>query len=520
MMNSKLLARIKSVPRSDWLIAIGALIASALFGAAVSYFSGQDVNWDWRNYHDYAAWALWNDRYDTDVAPSGIQTFLNPIPYIPGYYLMNVVPSPFGHLTLGAIHGLNLFLVYALARVVFADQSRRLALTFSLIAVVISASGPIFRSEIGTSFIDVLTSLLILAGLCVCLRDHSNRLWVIALAGASIGLAVGLKLTNAPFAIAAAAVCALHARPVGSVVALAVGGAGAGLVSTGAWTITLWIEYANPLFPHFNAIFGSFEAHPQSISDDRFKADGLSEALAYPWLWLAGQHPTSEVAFRDARFALLYVIGAAFAGAWLQRREILRPADARLIIFVVISYVIWMYLFSIHRYMVVLELISGPLIVLLLARMLPTRYAAVAASAAGLAIVVWSEPANWGRTPWSDPYLGPQIPAEIMAQEDAAFVMVTKPLGYVARHLPESARLINISDPDIPIEKPGTILFERAIRIITESDSAWSIGIEGGYNRYDLLPHYGLRLPENPTCRYAVAADRATIEICRLEVAQ
>ena len=64
------------------------MIAGSLAaGAAYAWFAGEDINWDWRNYHEYNAFALINGRYDWDVAPAGIQTFLNPLAYVPAYLL-------------------------------------------------------------------------------------------------------------------------------------------------------------------------------------------------------------------------------------------------------------------------------------------------------------------------------------------------------------------------------------------------------------------------------------------------
>src|SRR6202043_3986805 len=81
---------------------------SLLAGAAYTWFAGEDINWDWRNYHDYNAFALINGRYHEDVAPAGIHSFLNPLAYLPAYLLRHHVGAPFWGILLGAIHGLNL----------------------------------------------------------------------------------------------------------------------------------------------------------------------------------------------------------------------------------------------------------------------------------------------------------------------------------------------------------------------------------------------------------------------------
>ena len=61
------------------------ILGSLLAGAAYTWFAGEDINWDWRNYHEYSAFALIHGRFNEDVAPAGIQTFLNPLGYLPAY---------------------------------------------------------------------------------------------------------------------------------------------------------------------------------------------------------------------------------------------------------------------------------------------------------------------------------------------------------------------------------------------------------------------------------------------------
>ena len=146
-----------------WAVIAGSLLA----GAAYTWFAGEDINWDWRNYHEYGAFALINERFNQDVAPGGFQTFLNPLAYVPAYLLRHHVGAPFWGLILGAIHGLNLALIYWFTRVVLGSVASGWTLAAS---VVIAAFGPMTLSEVGTSFADVLTALPVVAGLGLICR--------------------------------------------------------------------------------------------------------------------------------------------------------------------------------------------------------------------------------------------------------------------------------------------------------------------------------------------------------------
>ena len=50
-------------------IALGSLLAGAIY----TWFIGEDVNWDWLNYHEYNVWAVINDRYGIDAMPAGAE---------------------------------------------------------------------------------------------------------------------------------------------------------------------------------------------------------------------------------------------------------------------------------------------------------------------------------------------------------------------------------------------------------------------------------------------------------------
>jgi len=150
-------------------------LLSAVAGAFYSYISGEDINWDWRNYHEYVAFAVLNGRFNVDVAPGGFQTFLNPIVYVPAYVLRHSVGAPAWGILLGAIHGLNLVAIYWLSRSVLGSKASIWTIGASLL---IAAFGPMTLSEVGTSFADVLTSIPIIAALVLILGDGERRFLV------------------------------------------------------------------------------------------------------------------------------------------------------------------------------------------------------------------------------------------------------------------------------------------------------------------------------------------------------
>jgi hypothetical protein len=501
-------------------IALGSLLA----GAVYTWFAGEDVNWDWLNYHEYNVWAVLTGRYGIDALPAGFQTYFNPTVYFPVYYLRHLLPMPYGLMIIGAVHGLNLLLIYFLVRALLLNAATASAIGAS---ILIAAVGPMTLSEVGTSFSDILTALPVAGGCILILSadEKHNRRYV--LAGLLIGGAVGLKLTNAVYALGAAAAVLAASRPLVATLCLGLGGAVGAVVTGGAWSVMLWREMGNPIFPLFNAVFQSPELVPMNIMDWQFLPKGYLDALAYPFYWLVGDNRSSEYPFRDARFAVATVLLVFAVGrSLIARVKIFTQRDVQFLLFFIVSYAAWLGVFSIQRYAIVLELLCAPLIVLLIARCLvgqPEPSAAgalslrvnMAMAATAVLIALWSQPGDWFRRPWSNTF-NPAIPQPL--QQAADYLIVDKPIAYVAPLLPPQSRFFQIADIALPIMPDGA--FDRRIRAALKSPSpggAWELHMRGKPVREHLLERYGLRVdPSRPCVEIEGAWLGTVIEACPL----
>jgi len=510
------------------------IAGSALAGALYALHAGEDVNWDWQNYHDYAGFALLHGRFDLDVAPGGFQSYLNPLIYLLPYVVRHGLGAPWWGIVLGALHGLNLALIFWTARNLLGRAGNP---TGPLAAMIIAAFGPMTLSEVGTSFADILTAMPIIAGVALMFADDEAQgegqgQARIVIAGLLIGAATGLKLTNAIFLIGAGISLLLLARPLPALLRFGVG-SGVGVVATGGvWAFKLWRDFGSPLFPFYNTIFRASEAPLASIVDTRFMPQGVLDALAYPFDWLIGLHPSSEWPFRDPRFAVVIVLMLVVFGVSIRfKRELLRRRDCRLLFFFWGSYVPWLLAFSIQRYALVLELLSAPLIVLLLTRLVEawrsrsdarTRASTRALQAwtivMTLGIALWSQPTDWMRRPWSAPYR-PQL-AEAL-QVPATFLLLQKPLGYIVPILPSGSRAYQISDVVLPIV-PGGVLDRRIRAGLAQPlpGGIWALYLaespEGNPLRLELLDAYDLRIDPARACLRIPGAERVDVAACPL----
>ena len=136
--------------------------------------------------------------------PAQVQSFLNPLPYLPAYAVMKLGGPLAATAVLAAFHGLTVPLSVVLAR---HDPSADLDHPPAPLARPARGShsrgvtAPMFVSEIGTTFADVSTSTLILGGLALVIgaRNSPKSTSLLVGAGLAFGAATGLKLTNAVF---------------------------------------------------------------------------------------------------------------------------------------------------------------------------------------------------------------------------------------------------------------------------------------------------------------------------------
>jgi hypothetical protein len=433
-----------------------------LLACCISLGQGQDRNWDLLNYHLYNAFSLVDGRFARDLYPVGIQSYFSPLLDVP-YYLLSVrllpgLPRVVAFLA-GIPFGLLILVVLRIARIALPAKTPEEA-WLAPIATAIGISGTATWSEIGTTYGDIPVAVLGLAGLLAPLSLLANRAtmqrrpWHLAmlLAGFLIGCAAGLKPTAcilAPGGLAALSLTAGTMRRAGTGAIVFCLGWAAGFVLTyGWWGWLLDRRFGNPFFPMFNQVFASPFVPAVNNPDTRFMPRDVMQALFYPFFWLRGRaFVVAEVDVRDPRFALAYISIATLAICGLvrrvrfQARAGLPPVAAAICIFIVVSYVAWEGLFSILRYALGLEVLTGIVIVLGLraaANFLPwargsaTRLP-VACAIVMIAIVAVSSRPGWGRLRHYGASTfdihAPAIP------DGATIILADKPIGFAAPFL-------------------------------------------------------------------------------------
>jgi hypothetical protein len=379
----------ESLARSRWLVPL-------LFGAW-SLSLGVDANWDLRNYHLYGPFAFLHGKLAIDLAPAGLQSYFNPLLDIPYYVAIRALPAPLVAFAMGAIQGLNFVLLLSIARRVLSGVPEadriRVPLAVSL-AGVLTAN---FLSEVGNTMGDNVTALFVIGALRVAVgawdglvAGGRNALGRAALAGVIMGLAFGLKLTNGIYAVAlfASLLFAPGRATSRARMALVFGVAVlAGFCITGGfWMHEMWARFANPVFPQFSEWFPNALTRNVGIADDKWLPKGFLATLAWPFLFSLDSHRVGQVTIHQAIWPIVYVLFAAWAAiriSAIARGQATAAVDgpARMILaFVAVSYLVWIRMFGIARYLIPAEVLAPLACYILLTALLGNGRGRIAAA--------------------------------------------------------------------------------------------------------------------------------------------
>jgi len=469
-------------PQAAELISV--LCICVISTGAYAVYAGQDANWDQRNYHFYSVHAWLHGRTETDLAPGQVQTWINPLPHVPQYWLIRNLSPVGAGFGMGMLAGINGVLLWILTRRLLGGERSRFALWCAALVTLTGMTGSIYVSYVGTTFAEYLSSSLILAALIALLPlDRSYGTWSVSpllLCGFNLGLASGAKLTNVVFAMGMLATL-LILWPVmkfrlRGLLAFAIGGLVGFLVCGSFWAMKLWVTLGNPMFPFFNTVFESPLFDLVNIEDTRFPPKSLLyAAVTYPFVWFLGMHPTSEVPFREARFALVAVLVPFAMMVSLLRQHPsgtgnaalpnARPVTFWLLgLFFLFSYAIWLKQFGVQRYALPLELLAGAVALLSLIQLLWNRkQVAVVFGVLSILTILWTRPADWGRVPYGDDWFG--VAVTTPSSQGSLYLMLSgEPISYAIPFMSPKDRFVRL-DGNLPLE-PQAPLGRRAVEII------------------------------------------------------
>jgi Glycosyltransferase family 87 len=515
----------------------GWLCLAALAGALVTARLGPDASYDLRNYHLYNGFALLQGRVGHDLAPAQLQSFLAPaldLIYALALSALNRHPAALGAV-LALPQGLAAFLAWCLSRRLLAEATPArdwLAAAAALLGVT-GAGG---LSTLGSAMSEMLPACCVLGAL-LCLTAAPPRPgW----AGLLAGLAVGLKLTATPFAAGLAVAALLTGRPgrrrAASLAAFAAAALAGAAVLGGAWWLHLWLRFGDPVFPYFNQIFHSPWTAAVPGTDTRFLPRTARQALAYPLYWAVTPSTlVSELPLRDPRIALGWAAALILALRGLRQRQATQVTVACLAVWTV-GYTLWEAQFSILRYLVPLELLSGPFLLAAALRQggaeartrgrrspgpacAPLRStgwcAAVAAWVVVGAVIAVTVVPDWGRAPPGARSVAVRPPA--FAPGSLVVLLDPSPMAYVAAFVPLSVRFVGADNNLVHPGAPGRLARAVAAAIRAQKGPLWGLEAPGESPGAATATLRAYRLVRRPGCvRVRSNLDDNAILACKL----
>ena len=140
--------------------------------AGWTIFAGKDVNWDLLNYHYYAPFALLAGRLEQDFFAASAQSYLNPVGYLPFYLMVSAGwHSVAVSMALAAAHSLCIGFLYLISWKLLAHRGTRQRILLSCLAAALGGATAVYWATVGTSFLDPLLAVPMLAGLLLLLAD-------------------------------------------------------------------------------------------------------------------------------------------------------------------------------------------------------------------------------------------------------------------------------------------------------------------------------------------------------------
>jgi len=494
-----------------------------LFWAGFVIVLGKDTSWDFRNYHWYGPYALFNGRMAMDVAVAHQASYYNPYLDIPFYWLATHFRAWIALGVLGGVQGAVVVPLYLMGRSALRvnakpDDIKLMAGALALLGQV----GALTMTEFGTTYYDNVMALFVLVGLAVvvCNREALREgplvksAWIAAIAGLITGSAMGLKLPEMPFCVGfAAALIALGGSWKHQLARLAAGGVAGAIgvaIFSAPWMIYIYHLTGNPLFPYFNDYWKAPLALEAPYRDLRFVPAWRPwwQQLFFPVMFTIDWHVADDLGFQDIRVMVAYLLVIAAGLIWIFRRESRDPLLEKrttlvLFAFFAASYYAWLKFFAIYRYIILYEMLAVLLIVGAIG-LFPasrrTRYLMLAAVGACCLLTARSDFLE--RAPVEDPYVQVALPPILHPDKTMVVMTGDAPMGFIATTLPKQIPVLRI-DGWMVQPRDGTLLTKqmkaRVAAHLAAGGELYLIADAGDMGRaHDALADYRLaiRWPE------------------------
>jgi hypothetical protein len=444
--------------------------ACTALALVINYAIGKEMAWDTLHYHLYAGFSAVSDRFSQDYFAAGPQGYANPYAYMPFYAMVRLgLPALLIGSLLALVHSMLLWLTFELALVAYPPSGPVRRTILAVCAVALAATNPVLIQQIGSSFADITTAELVLAGwILLAMVARAPGAARVILAGVLLGAAAALKLTNAVHALAAIVVLLMLPRPLfDRIRAAAIYGLALGLgfaLVAAPWSYRLEKKFGNPFFPFLNTVFRSPEFTTEPMRHFRFIPSSLGEAL---WRPIAMLNPVwtihEELRAPDLRYALLLLLICVLAMQWLRRRLTppgerdpgKSPIDGRVLAALgagfAVDWVGWLFVSGNSRYFIPMACVASVLVIGVLfqvfAALPKVRNYVLTALFALQSLNLWiGTDFRWKGVPWDGgKWFEIEVPGTLATTPALYLTLGAQSNSFVVPYLAREAGVINFS---------------------------------------------------------------------------
>lgn len=504
---------------------------------AFAILGGKDLSWDQLNYHFYAGFSLLYDRVEQDFFPASLQSYLNPLAYVPFVLMVQAgLPDWLIGSLLAVVASLALWAVYELSVTVAGECKPSTPRWLpGLLGVALAFTAPVFLVQVGSSFADATTATLVLWAYVLVLRPGvlpTYKSYLIS--GFLLGAATGLKLTNFPFALAALAPVVMAPGRVPERLIRLLWFSGGGLlgvvIAAAPWALKMQNAFANPVFPLLNSWFKSPAFPAEGFFHSRYVPVDWQQALLLPFrIALPERYVYTETIAPDIRFLALFTLLAAFVvlrfgfrnrGGMPRLAGSVEPKDQRwadsqawqlhgLTLAFLVAWTIWLNLSGNGRYFMPMLLGAAPLVVGWVWRLLRRTDWRIATAAALLALQIGvisiAGVQRWTPMPWEGVWYSVDVPKELQEKPILVLSAETQSNSFIVQYLDRRSSFVNVSGQYALA--PGVPGWDRLTRLVGQFPDATYFLFENMY-----VDSQGKAI-RPPPAKLAAAASRFGMEI-------
>jgi hypothetical protein len=346
--------------------------------------------------------------------------------------------------------------------------------------VITGATESVVFSEIGLSFNDITISTIILFSLYFILKfQDEQKTKFIMFSGFLSGVAFGCKLTIGLMVVALiVAFMILNFKKglkynIKYFLIYSLFSLFGFLIIDGYWMFLLYKNFHNPIFPLYNRIFKSDLYTFINYRDLRFDNINYKQLIAYPLFWShKAVNFVCEFEVFDYRHSFAYfalVISSIIFFIKFIIKKSLSETDRLhlfIIVFSVVSFVLWIKMTSALRYYLTILSLTGVLITIFISqiRLLKSKLYILIPVLCLIISLFFSHYVvpDWGRL--DRPLEVPPLPLE----KNSVVFLYGKPISYIAALPYDNVRFISLSDrPDGAVESlKRTELFYKKIDLV------------------------------------------------------